>query len=786
MKKTSTNSLKLLVIVCLPLVSICGISTGVLAEDKSQPKQLDFKKDVEPFVKKFCVSCHNQEDNIGEFSLDQFQSSESLTTHRQSWQKVMEMLASEEMPPEDEPQPDKDQRAAIVGWIKQELANFDCEKIRDPGRVTIRRLNRAEYNNTIRDLIGVNFEPAADFPRDDVGYGFDNIGDVLSISPLLMEKYLAAAEKIVETAIWAEDPYAAPLTSYPAAKIEQTSGGGVIGNKHRALNSIGEVFTEHNFPASGDYLLSCEAFGQQAGPDPAKMEFRLDGQKLKVVNVTAQEETPGTYEVRITVEQGKHRIATAFLNDYYQPEHEDPELRGDRNLIIALLSVQGPIETKPDQLPETHRKILFCEPSADRDFKTCSREILTKFVARAFRRPASDGEIKRLVRLGQRVLDEGGTFEQAMRITLQAVLVSPKFLFRVESDEKPNDPTVVRNLQDYELASRLSYWLWSNMPDEQLFESARKGELSKPLVLEAQMKRMLEDPKSSALVANFAGQWLQLRSLEEIAPDATVFPTFDQSLRSAMRRETELFFEAAIREDLSVMDFLDARFTYVNGPLAKHYGIEGITGPEFQRVSLEGTDRAGVLTHASILTITSDPTRTSPVKRGKWILENILASPPPPPPPEVEALPEDEKSVASGSLRKRLEIHRANPVCASCHAKMDPLGFGFENFDAIGRWRTKDSGFDIDPSGTLPDGQTFRGPTELLAILKAKKVEFCRCLTEKMLTYALGRGLEYYDKCAVDSIVDAMAKNKYRLSTLFLQIAKSEPFLKRRGSGGKS
>lgn len=766
------------------LLAVFGIQAGVHAADDPPPAALDFVKDVNPFIKKHCARCHNKDKKSSEVILDQFENADSVTTQRKIWLSFLEMLEGEEMPPEDEPQPTGEERAAIVGWIKQELANFDCAKISDPGRVTIRRLNRVEYNNTIRDLLGVDFQPAADFPSDDVGYGFDNIGDVLSISPLLMEKYLSAAEKIVEAAVWAEDPYLAPLKTYDAAKVEQTGGGGVRGSRQRALNSTGEVFTEHDFSVSGEYLLVCEAFGQQAGPDPAKMEMRLDGEKQKVVNVTASEEVPGTYEVRIKVEAGKHRVAVAFLNDYFQPKHEDPKLRGDRNLVINQLSIQGPIETQPRELSEIHRGIVFCQPSQDKDAIACVGEILQRFTSRAFRRPPTDVELLGLTKLSRRVLEEGGTFEQSLRVALEAVLVSPQFLFRIERDDKKDDPKAVRDLKDYELAARLSYWMWSSMPDEKLFELARTGELSKPLVLEAQVKRMLADPKSVALVENFAGQWLQLRSLSEIAPDAKVFPEFDNELRTAMRKETELFFAAAIREDLSVLDFLDADFTFLNERLAKHYGMAGVEGPEFRRVSLQGTQRAGLLTHASILTITSNPTRTSPVKRGKWILENILATPPPPPPPMVDPLPEDDAAVASGSLRKRLEIHRTNPVCASCHEKMDPLGFGFENFDAIGRWRTKDAGFDIDPAGTLPDGKTFGGPNQLLAILKAKKADFCRCLTEKMLTYALGRGLEYYDKCAVDSITLVMAKNDYKFSTLCLEIVKSEPFRKRRGLGG--
>ncbi|QDT50226.1 hypothetical protein Pan258_42830 [Symmachiella dynata] len=770
-----------IVIVCgMYCVANCG---GTLRAEDAPEAQIDFQKDVQPFFNDYCGACHNPDDQIAGLDLEQYQSVESVTTERGTWQKILHVLNTKEMPPEDEAQPSEEQRKAITQWIDLELKSFDCTKIDNPGRVTIRRLNRVEYNNTIRDLMGVDFQPADDFPSDDVGYGFDNIGDVLSMSPLLMEKYLSAAEKIVETALWAEDPYKAPRKSFEGAEMQQDRGGRAIG-KFRSLASMGEVFTEHEFAADGEYLVICEAYGKQAGPDPAKMEFRIDGKAVETVNVTAVSESPGYYEIRLPITAGKHRVGVAFINDYYQPKHEDPKLRGDRNLYICNLAIQGPIETTPQELPETHKRLVFCDLSEGEDPLKCAHAILDQFISRAFRRPATEDEIKNFMRLGYKIIEDGGTSEQALRVVFKAILISPQFLFRIEFNEASEKDEQDRVLNDYELASRLSYWLWSSMPDDELFEQAGKGELSKPLVLEAQIRRMLADPKSSALVENFAGQWLQLRSLTEAAPNKDVFSEFDDDLRLAMRRETEMFFAAAIRENLSILDFLDGKFTYVNERLAKHYGLEGVSGPEFRRVSLEGTQRAGVLTQASILTITSDPTRTSPVKRGKWILDNILASPPLPPPPDVPLLSEDADAVASGTLRQRFEIHRSNPACISCHEKMDPLGFGFENFDAIGRWRTKDSGFDVDASGTLPDGQTFNGPAELLTILKASRGEFSRCLTEKMLTYALGRGLEYYDKCAVDSICEALAKDDYKFTTMFLEIAKSDPFRNRRNSPG--
>ncbi len=412
--------------------------------------------------------------------------------------------------------------------------------------------------------------------------------------------------------------------------------------------------------------------------------------------------------------------------------------------------------------------------------RAAAREILALFATRAFRRPATEGEVERLLKLYDQAEKEGERFEHRVRLALSAVLVSPHFLFRVERDPPKAKPGTAYPIGEYELASRLSYFLWSTMPDEELFALAAKNELRKNLA--AQLQRMLKDPKSAAFVRNFAGQWLTLRKLDTVTPDAKTFPTFDAELRAAMRMETELFFEAILKEDRSILDLLDADFSFVNERLAKHYGIEGVTGKEFRRVKLPA-HRGGILTQASILTLTSNPTRTSPVKRGKWVLDQIFNTPPPPPPPDVPELKEEKR--LTGSLRQVMEMHRANALCASCHQKMDPIGFAFENYDAIGAWRDRDGQAAIDPSGTLPGGPSFQGPAELKTILKSKKELFARCLAEKMLTYALGRGLEYYDRCAVDKILDALGHNDYRSSTILVEVVKSEPFQLRTATGGK-
>lgn len=616
---------------------ICGLATicwpsGTHAAPP--PDKPDFAKDVAPLVHRYCGKCHGETKPKGGVALTAFADDASVLKKRAVWESVADNLRSGDMPPPGKPRPSAAELDKINAWLDAVVFQLDCNGPRDPGRVTIHRLNRAEYNNTIRDLMGVDFQPADDFPQDDVGYGFDNIGDVLSLPPLLMEKYLAAAEKIVEKTF--------------------------------------------------------------ASPEARKRLF---------VVTTQNEES--------------------------------------------------------------------------------ARQILERFAGRAYRRPVNREEMQRLLRFVEMAEKNRDGFETGIGLAVQAVLVSPHFLFRVEIDRRPDDPTAVRTLTDYELASRLSYFLWSSMPDDELFELARKKSLREPEVLEKQVRRMLKDPRSRALVDNFAGQWLQLRTLKEFKPDPDLFPRFDDKLRSAMLKETELFFENVVREDRSILDFIDADYTFVNERLAKHYGLSGVKGEEFRRVSLTGTPRGGILTQAAVLSVTSNPTRTSPVKRGKWILENILGTPPPPPPPGVEELKDDKESVLSGSLRQRMEQHRANPNCATCHQRMDPLGFGFENFDAIGGWRTKEGKHAIDPSGTLPNGQSFKGPVELRAILKTRQQAFARCLAEKLLTYALGRGVERYDRCTLDDIVKSADKDNFKFSRLVIDIAKSDPFQKRRGKGSK-
>ncbi|MCW5550663.1 MAG: DUF1592 domain-containing protein [Verrucomicrobiae bacterium] len=733
----------------------------------------NYLTEVRPLLERFCYECHGVRKRA-ELDLRAFADEPSTEGHRELFEKVLNNLRTHEMPPENKPQPTLAERELIMTWINHRFFQFDCTNP-DPGRVTIRRLNRAEYNNTIRDLVGVNFQPAADFPEDDTGYGFDNIGDALSLSTVLLEKYLSAAEKILEAAIVTDDSTHGPVQRFEAEKLESTAPGGLFDDTALMMGREGEVFTTAPFAKAGEYVLRARAFGQRAGDEPPRMEFRLDNEPLVVFDVNALERSPEVYELRLRLPAGEKHFAAAYINNFVNRNDPNPDNR-DRNLIVDYLEIVGPIEPQP--LPESHRRIFVCKPGNDPE--ACARQIITNFARRAFRRPVSSEETDRLMRLYRALEAEDGSFEATIGLTLQAVLVSPHFLFRGELQPEPGNPQHIHPIDEYALASRLSYFLWSSMPDDELFRHAERRTLRRNL--EAQVKRMLKDARATALTENFAGQWLQLRNLALVAPDAKQFPDFNDELRRAMQRETELFFTAVLQNDRSLFELLDADYTFVNEPLARLYGLKGIEGEAFQRVSLKGTGRGGLLTQAGILTITSNPTRTSPVKRGKWVLDNILGTPPPPPPPDVPELEEDNETALTGTLRQRMEQHRDNPNCASCHARMDPIGFGFEHFNAIGAWREQDGGHAIDASGKLVSGESFNGAAEFKHILlKQKRDDFVRCLTEKMLTYALGRGLEYYDKCAVDQITKNLSRHRYRLSGLVLEIARSAPFQMRRG-----
>src|SRR6185369_15173079 len=507
------------------------------------PRDLNFSSDIRPVLSEYCFSCHNNDKHKGDVTLDKFTDEASVAADRATWEKVLKNLRSRAMPPENKPQPSEAQRELVAGWLDSKLFYVDC-KNPDPGRVTIRRLNRVEYNNTIRDLVGVDFQPADDFPADDVGYGFDNIGDVLSMPPILLEKYLAAAEKILDAAIVTEDPNRSQVKRFEAYALEGTAPGDTVGDGARSLTREGDIFLTFKFPRTADYILRARAYGEQAGPDPARMTFRLAEKDLQTFDVEAVESAPKIYEIRLKIEAGKKRFAAAYINNYLNPKDPNPKNR-DRNLVIHYLEVEGPLNVEPQPLPESHRRIFTRQPTPETK-DLIARQILNNFARRAYRRPVAQEEVDRLIKLFEMADKEGESFENSVKLALEAVLVSPHFLFRGELQPHPRDPNSIHPIDEFALASRLSYFLWSSMPDDELFALAERGKLRKSL--DAQVRRMLKDVRARALVENFAGQWLQIRNLKLIAPDTVQFPEFDDNLRAAMEKETQLFFEAIMKE----------------------------------------------------------------------------------------------------------------------------------------------------------------------------------------------------------------------------------------------
>jgi len=640
----------------------------------------------------------------------------------------------------------------------------------DPGRVTIHRLNRVEYNNTVRDLLGTAQQPAKDFPADDRGYGFDNISDVLSLSPLQVELYSRAAEDLAREAMLL--PSQSSTLRVEAETLQGQVGG--AGGDNWNLWSGGELPMTYEFPSTGDYKISARVWGQQAGPDMVQMNLLVGGTIAGTYTIASTSANPEVVSATTKVNAGTQVVSVEFLNDFY-----DPNLGQDRNLIIDWIEVEGPVGAVGKN--PIREKIVICDLNSGPD---CIRQVLEKFAERAFRRPVKTEELDRLMPLVDMAKAQGQTVEMGVEIALRAILSSPHFIFRPELDPNPNATTPPHALNDFELASRLSYFLWSSMPDEELFAAAREGKLQDPAQIEAQVDRMLQDPKADALIDNFAGQWLFTRALDDHQPDYYAFPTWDEDLRAAMRQETKLFFREFLRNDLPIPEMLTADFTFINDRLATHYGMPS-PGADFTKVTITDPQRRGLLGQGSVLTVTSFPTRTSPVKRGKWVLTQLLCSEPPAPPPGVEGL--KPEMVPTGSIRQRLEQHRASPVCASCHEEMDNLGFGLEQFNGIGLFRTDDNGFAVDASGKLPGGKTFNGMLELSGIL-ADDPRFVKCASEKMLTYALGRGIYPADDPHLEHLVNGLNSKGQTLKQLIKLVATSEPFRMRRGEaigGGK-
>ena len=746
----------------------------LLCSSRGGAASSDFQKVAVPFMEKYCHECHGGRKIKADLDLKQIRDDKKILQDHKQWRGILHQVNTGEMPPQKQAlRPSPSEIAAFNQAIEESFARAEAKLPLDPGRVTSRRLNRTEYNNTVRDLLAVDYNPAENFPADDIGYGFDNIGDVLSMSPVHLERYLDAAEGIAARAVFVDPPK--PSTRTTASMFLEPGGYGSENGIRPVTNSPAELFVRHEIKVAGKYVFRVRA-GATNAPDgePAQMTLLVGDKELTSVTVTNGSRRGKEFEIELDLPAGEHRFIVRFANrDTNAP---------DRMLFINEFKVIGPADVRTDFM----RRVA--EIGAGKPDSIRAHEVVEWFVTRAFRRPPPRAEQARY----ENVLNEAraaanGKFEAGVQELVRAVLCSPKFLFRVELDDRP-DTKAPHPLDEYQLASRLSYFLWSTMPDEELLTLAAGKQLTPNL--DAQVRRMLKDPKAVALVQNFGLQWLQLQRLTTFQPDATMFPDFNEGLRKSMLRETELFLDEIIREDRSVLELVDADFTYVNRPLARLYGLENVSfkeesgrrqqaGGEFVRVNLPEKQRGGLLTQASILTVTSNPTRTSPVKRGKWVLEQILGTPPPPPPPNVPEL--DGQHELKGTLRQRMEQHRANPACASCHKQMDALGFAFENFDAIGRYRSKDGDGSIDPAGALPDGRTFSGPAELKGLLKDKKELLARNLTEKLMIYGLGRGLEFYDERAIKKTMAELAAGDYKFSALITSIVKGDPFRMRRG-----
>lgn len=771
------------------LLLVAALAAPTVADDAvpGAPVATIYAEQVNPFVKRNCLMCHNKANATAGVNFSRYPTASEALKEPEIWEKVAERLMNGTMPPKGLPRPPAEQQQAVLNWIHSGLEDLATHAKPDPGRVTARRLNRYEYNNTIRDLLGVDFKPAKDFPADDSGYGFDNIGDVLTVSPVLMEKYVDAAWEIAQRAIVSPTDSLSPTVIRLDGDTVERLGS----RASKASGSLADAGTKeawYEFPADAEYEIMVRMSDRRKDKlVPARFKAAVGGNdpvQLEMELVERGDEASNEYTFTTRVSAGRHPIRAVTVDETGAPFQYEPEEPGEgRAIDVSYFEVRGPFGAAERAITDSHRKIFVCMPRTESEEDACGERILTRLARLAYRRPVNGDDIRPLLSLAAKARAANLGFEEQMRLALQGLLISPHFLYRIERDPAPEKPGVQRNLSSFELASRLSYFLWSSMPDEVLLKAAEEGKLSTREEVMAQVDRMLADPKAAALTEAFAGQWLQLRNMDHVQPDRDLFPTFDAGLRRAMKRESELFFEAILKENRGIGDFLTADFTFLNERLAKHYGISGVEGEEFRRVSLAGTQRSGILTQGSVLTISSYPTRTSPVLRGLWLLENVLGSPPPPPPPDIPEL--DAAGVGeAATLRERMELHRSDPTCAACHSKMDPLGFSLENFDAIGRYRSTEGKFPIDASGVLPDGTKFDGPDSMKQALLQESGAIAKSVTEKMLTFALGRGLERYDRGTVNEIVTAMEKDNYQLRRLVEEVCWSMPFRMRRGEGG--
>ena len=749
-------------------------------------------------VARYCVACHNDRLRTANLQLDTIDI-EHVGVDPEVWEKVVRKLRARSMPPPGRPRPDEATYDGLASWLETALDR--AAAVPPPGRAAIHRLNRSEYTNAVRDLLALEINGRALLPEDNLAYGFDNNADLLTVTPGLLERYLSAARKISRLAIG--DPTLSPVveTYKVSSLLEQDDRM----SQDLPFGTRGGIAIRHHFPLDGKYVfrvrLRRDGVGNIPGLfEPQQVEVRLDGTRVALFTVEPNDllgsdwveelaTADAGFDIRVPVQAGTRLVGVALLNrtwavdgvgptrlpvgELYLVEHSGYA----RTLGVGSVEIDGPYAPVGSGDTPSRRQILVCRPTSPQDDEPCARQILSTLARRAYRRPVTDADRETLLGFYRTARREGEAFETGIQWALEQILVHPEFLFRIEPVPPGVGSGTAYRIGDLALASRLSFFLWASVPDDELLDVAAHGRLHEPAVLEQQVRRMLADRRATTLVDQFAVQWLHQRNMLAVAPDVKAFPEFDDNLRAAFQRETRLFLQSQLREDRSVFDLLRADYTFVNERVARHYGIPNVYGSHFRRVTVTDEARKGLLGHGSILTVTSYATRTSPVVRGKWLLENILDAPPPPPPPDVPSLPDRDADAQPTSVRKRLEQHRSNPVCASCHAQMDPLGFALENFDAVGRWRTTtEANTPIDASGTLPDGTTFDGPVELREVLLARPEEFARTVASKLLTYALGRGIEYYDMPAIRQILREAALSDYRWSSIILGIVKSQPF----------
>ena len=781
--------------------------------------------DVQAALDRYCVTCHNDRLRTAEFSLEGHDLS-LVGEQGELWEKVVQRLRARTMPPAGRPRPPDETYDTLATWLESAIGRVAVANP-DPGRNdAVHRLNRAEYANAVRDLLALDVDVRALLPADDIDeHGFDNMADVLTVSPVLMERYLSAARKIARLAVG--EAALGPTTETYKVPILLVQNDRM--SEDLPFGSRGGIAIRHQFPVDGEYDLAIRLHRNYVNyvrgmGSRHELQVRLDGRLVRTFLFGGQEpdvvQAPASYggnqfgdpaweeymlfadanlRVRFQAPAGPRVVSVSFVRRFTEPEGvlqprqtafaaAVDEMR-DGDAAVEHVEIGGPyVNDGPGDTP-SRRAIFTCEPAsaASSAADACARDILSSLARRAYRRPLADGDVETLVqfyRAGRGTGAAGSDFSAGIQHALERLLISPDFLFRIQEDPTDVAPATAYNLTDLEIASRLSFFLWSSVPDDELLDLAERGALDDPVVLEQQTRRMLADPRSRALVDNFVAQWLQLRNLEGVVPDAFTFPEFDENLREAFRQETELFIDSLIRENQSVLDLLGAPYTYVNERLARHYGIPDVYGSRFRRVALAGelaARRGGILGQGSLLTATSYPNRTSPVLRGKWVLTNILGTPPPPPPADVPDLPDRGEDGRAATVRDRLARHRESPACSVCHAPMDPLGLALENYDAVGAWRTTgEADLAIDATGRLPDGTAFEGPTGLRTLLLEQPERFVGTVTEKLLAYAVGRGPQYFDRPVVREIVSAAASDDYRWSSSIVGIVQSPSFRMRR------